>query len=170
MCEARYQSDGKWYEARIQTMTADKSTFVVLYTGYNETEKVSVKDVRPAPATAATSSSSSGSRDHKKRPAESASNIPSSSSSSSSSHTQPQGIKKKQKSSDSGVQKKEVEHQAKQSNWLNFSAKAAKTGKIPSKSIFSSPDSIDGKVGVTGSGRRMTGNNNTFYRNKYLGF
>ena len=152
-CEAKYHGDGKWYEARIQTMTADKSTFVVLYSGYNETDKLSLKDIRPytgklAPVT----QSSTSSQQQKKRP------VTDDSASAPSAPKKSKGeLEHQSKQSNPKKSKGELEHQSKQSNWLNFSAKVSKTGKIPSKSIFSSPDTIDGKVGVTGSGKKMTG-------------
>jgi survival of motor neuron-related-splicing factor 30 len=55
----------------------------------------------------------------------------------------------------------EQERKEKQDNWSDFNAKAkrAKKGYFSMKkgeSIFKSPDTVDGKVGVTGSGKGMT--------------
>ncbi|KAJ1923146.1 Survival of motor neuron--splicing factor 30 [Tieghemiomyces parasiticus] len=50
----------------------------------------------------------------------------------------------------------------KQSSWLEFARKSSKKkgrgGAINSKSIFASPDTVKGKVGVVGSGKPMTEN------------
>ena len=58
------------------------------------------------------------------------------------------------------VRIQEVESRARQSTWLDFTNKAAtqKAGHFAFKneSIFKSPDTITGKVGVVGSGKEMT--------------
>jgi survival-of-motor-neuron-related-splicing factor 30 len=54
----------------------------------------------------------------------------------------------------------EEERKYKQNNWLNYKAKVSKSSKLSKghtkSSIFKSPDTLTGKVGVTGSGKAMT--------------
>jgi len=59
------------------------------------------------------------------------------------------------------VKAQEIESKSRQSTWLDFSNKAnnQKQGYFAYKkneSIFKSPDTIMGKVGVIGSGKNMT--------------
>lgn len=57
---------------------------------------------------------------------------------------------------------KELDGQQKKSQWQSFQTKAAKKRArgflttVSRDSIFTTPDTVDGKVGVTGSGRGMT--------------
>jgi hypothetical protein len=59
-------------------------------------------------------------------------------------------------------QKQEIERSVKQSEWLSFQntlGSQRKVGFLSStkkNSIFKSPDTVEGKVGVTGSGKAMT--------------
>ena len=131
-------------------MTADKSTYVVLYSGYNETEKVTAKDIRPVSGKAlkAITNNSNHSKDSKKKAGAMSGGVGEKRPLSSAEHQGSKASKKVHKAQ---------EHESKQNNWLKFSAKAVKTGKIPQKSIFSTPDTIGGKVGVTNSGQGMTG-------------
>jgi len=59
--------------------------------------------------------------------------------------------KKKNREKKEKLQKKNEEQNKKQEAWLKFTTKVK-----PGKSIFSSPDTIDGKVGVIGSGKGVT--------------
>jgi hypothetical protein len=60
------------------------------------------------------------------------------------------------------VKQQEVESKLRQNTWLDFTNKAAnqKQGhfafKANQESIFKSPDTVMGKVGVVGSGKQMT--------------
>lgn len=58
------------------------------------------------------------------------------------------------------VKIQEIESKVRQNTWLDFTNKAAsqKAGHFATKteSIFKSPDTIMGKVGVVGSGKQMT--------------
>ena len=60
------------------------------------------------------------------------------------------------------VKQQEVESKSRQNVWLDFTNKAtaSKQGyfahKAGQESIFKSPDTVTGKVGVVGSGRQMT--------------
>ena len=60
------------------------------------------------------------------------------------------------------VKQQEIESKARQNTWLDFTNKAQgqKAGHFALKSntdsIFKSPDTIMGKVGVVGSGKEMT--------------
>ncbi|TNV86087.1 hypothetical protein FGO68_gene13899 [Halteria grandinella] len=60
------------------------------------------------------------------------------------------------------VKQQEVESKSRQNTWLEFSNKAnsKKEGhfafKANQESIFKSPDTVMGKVGVVGSGKQMT--------------
>jgi len=59
----------------------------------------------------------------------------------------------KQLKSQFNRRKKELEGEEKQQAWLRFSKGH---GILNRKSIFASPDTVEGKVGVTGSGKGMT--------------
>lgn len=52
------------------------------------------------------------------------------------------------------LKKKEEEGNERKNNWQNFQKKMGKAAER--KSIFAAPDSVDGRVGVTGSGKNMT--------------
>jgi survival-of-motor-neuron-related-splicing factor 30 len=58
------------------------------------------------------------------------------------------------------VKLQEIESKVRQNTWLDFANKATsqKAGHFATKneSIFKSPDTIMGKVGVVGSGKQMT--------------
>ena len=41
-------------------------------------------------------------------------------------------------------------------SWQNFRKKKTKRGRMSKQSIFASPDTVDGRVGVVGSGKKMT--------------
>ena len=60
------------------------------------------------------------------------------------------------------IQMQEQGSQIKQNEWLNFQKKGSKQSKghfafgKSAQSIFKSPDTVDGRVGVVGSGQAMT--------------
>lgn len=56
-------------------------------------------------------------------------------------------------------QQKEVEHAKRANDWKSFSSKTSKKKKVSGKSIFSTEEGVNAKVGVIsgGSGRAMTG-------------
>lgn len=68
------------------------------------------------------------------------------------------------------VKQQEVESKSRQNVWLDFTNKAAsqKQGyfahKANQESIFKSPDTVTGKVGVVGSGQQMTSYDQTKFK------
>ncbi|KAI8578494.1 hypothetical protein K450DRAFT_247163 [Umbelopsis ramanniana AG] len=131
---AKYQADGKYYKAKISNVGGSGVVYSVIFAGYQDVEIVKAEDIKPIE-----------NKYKNKRPA---SNVESGDGT----KKQPQAKKPK----------KPAAVEVKKNAWLNFATKAEKkkkTSAIPinKKSIFKTPDNPEGKVGVIGSGRGMTG-------------
>ncbi|GAA5903627.1 hypothetical protein JCM5296_001373 [Sporobolomyces johnsonii] len=152
-CSARYEGDGKWYPARITSIsgTSDQPVYTVVFRGYDTPEIVSAKDVRPPSKwDAATSAGGSGVGEKRKLGEPTKEDLE-------------KERKKKKNEKKAETQKMKAEEQnAKQKGWQAFAKKSAKKGvSIPGlqgESMFRSPDdnNPNAKVGVVGSGRGMT--------------
>ncbi|ORX98226.1 hypothetical protein K493DRAFT_313719, partial [Basidiobolus meristosporus CBS 931.73] len=100
--------------------------FTVTYKGYGNTESVTIDDLKP-PKSEGRKRGAESVFGTKHAPAKKANPLP-----------------------------KNVALKQKQQNWLNFVNKKTKTPAVNKKSIFASPVSVEGKVGVTRSGKPMT--------------
>jgi len=160
ICEAKYSVDGVWYKAKIESIL-EGGKYHVTYVEYGNNEIVSIADIRPL-------------RDLTKQTKNNPLKRPS----------VPDAIQQIPKSlqilptdtEEDRVAKKKRVHAIKSANrlknleeernhvknaWLKFQTKPKK--KVPMTltnkkkgSIFASPDSVTGKVGVTNSGKAMT--------------
>ncbi|KAI8799505.1 hypothetical protein BJ742DRAFT_687147 [Cladochytrium replicatum] len=146
---AKYAADGKFYPATVLTVPEDPETepYTITYKGYGNTESLFATEIKPDPDA----------------PYHSAPADPKSSQSvfekvSSSSRKRPattDEIKSR------GPSKKELEQMEKQNSWKQFALggskkKSATAPLAKHKSIFSTPDDPNAKVGVVGSGKPMT--------------
>ncbi|KAI8367651.1 uncharacterized protein BYT42DRAFT_522487 [Radiomyces spectabilis] len=136
---AKWSGDGQFYRATITAIGGADQVFSVVFRGYKESEVVKAEDVQLL-------------EKDKKRPGIFEDVVA------------PPKKKKAKKDKPSGP-KKVSEAEVKKNAWLNFASKSdkSKTKKkmaatpINKKSIFKTPDNPEGKVGVIGSGRGMTG-------------
>ncbi|CAK4620607.1 hypothetical protein LEN26_009227 [Aphanomyces euteiches] len=160
-CTAKYYVDGKFYKASIASITPSGCT--VVFDGYGNTEEVPATYLRPlevkAPQAAAAAAEKANKDDGGLIPI-------------------PANLKVLPTDSEAEKERKrkriraikslnrhksiDMERNAKQSDWAKFQAKASKKRVVgvisnPKKSsIFASPATVDGRVGVVGSDQKMT--------------
>eukprot|EP01121_Diplochlamys_sp_Union-15-3_P014773 TRINITY_DN4759_c0_g1_i1.p1 TRINITY_DN4759_c0_g1~~TRINITY_DN4759_c0_g1_i1.p1 ORF type:complete len:275 (+),score=64.92 TRINITY_DN4759_c0_g1_i1:133-957(+) len=172
-CEAIYSVDGVWYDAKIDRITDEG--FVVTFTGYGNTEVVPPNFIKLKEE-----------KQFKKRKREDFStasaavlqNIPKSLQILPTDSEKVRKVKKRRVKAIKAkgkLQKVEAERNERKKNWQSFvSGFGTKkktgfyTGTVRKQSIFRSPDSVEGKVGVTGSGQGMTENKKVEYQPKAL--
>ncbi|XP_038207677.1 survival of motor neuron-related-splicing factor 30-like [Zerene cesonia] len=136
-CLAKWKADGMFYEATIEEI--GENSLKVKFNGYTTLEPVSTMDVK---------SLGSG----VKRPL------------SGDEGKQGKGynreyLKKKKQKKQQRFKQIEEERESEKNKWLSFHSKASKKPGIRSKSIFASPDNLEGRVGIGTcgiSGRPMT--------------
>jgi len=160
VCEARYSVDGTWYKAVIDSIL-EGGKYHVTYSEYGNQEVVSIADIRPLKDIVKQSKNLP-----LKRPAvpESIQQIPKSLSILPTDSEDIRAHKKKRVhaiKSQNRLKSLEQERADVKNKWLDFQKKNKK--KVPMTltdrkkgSIFASPDSVNGKVGVTNSGKPMT--------------
>ncbi|KAI0778540.1 hypothetical protein BD413DRAFT_465298 [Trametes elegans] len=145
-CLAKYSGDGQWYPARITSVggAADNRAFSVVFKGYNNTELVNAAQIKPLPANYQGPSAGANKRKLSK--------------------VEEEERERKKKKNEKKVEAKAAkakEQQEKQHSWQKFAKKSEKKGihiaGVTGTSIFKTPDNPLGKVGVTGSGKGMTG-------------
>ena len=166
-CQARYSGDGRYYDATVETVTSHG--YRVKFPGYGTTEEVPLEYLRARtrvarkPAAGGVAGAAADARDAngefkvpenlKILPTDSEEEI-------ARKRKKIKAIKSKNRS-----QAIEDERNSKASNWQAFQKKAA-TKKAPKGSMvasglkrgsmFAAPTSVDGRVGVVGSGGGMT--------------
>ncbi|KAL4470185.1 hypothetical protein ABPG74_011796 [Tetrahymena malaccensis] len=157
-CEAIYPDDGKYYPCIIEKIT-DDGRYVIKFKKYNNKEEVSIYLLRESRKTQ---------QDHrKKRTFDDLTEfkVPDNLKILPNDNEQVRQTKKKKvKALKQQFKQAQIEkHQSeKQGKWNDFKNNASnkKVGHFQSKksqqSIFQSPETIEGKVGVTGSGKGMT--------------
>lgn len=154
-CQCRFAADRKWYDVIIDEITPHGYT--VTYTKFGNKEEVPLEYLRHTPiAVLQGESSESGGvviPDKLKI-------LPT--------DTEEEKLKKKKRiknlKSKNRLENIEKERSAVQNTWKAFSTKTSKMSKkssggiphIKKRSMFASPDQVEGKVGVTGSGLGMT--------------
>ncbi|CAM9672429.1 unnamed protein product, partial [Choristocarpus tenellus] len=160
-CKALYIEDGVYYDCTIQEVTAHG--YKVIYTAYGNVEEVPLEYLQresvqskaeAAAAEAATEADASFAIPERLRPQPG------------DTETEKERKRKKVKALKAKfkVKQKEAQTNNKQASWKAFQTKGAKKktkGSMSSLaigkgSIFASPDGLDGKVGVTGSGKGLT--------------
>ena len=178
--EGRFSGDGAWYEAVVKKVDAVRRMYSIEYVGYGDTEDVSEDNIRPRdPSSPSSTSPSGGSKKRAINPTQykrsgGASLSSSSDPSSTSTHAPsivpiPETVRYDPHDPDDVKQQKlkkikaikshnrfaemEVKTSSKQSSWTNF---IKKKGLDKQESIFKSPDSVGGRVGVVNSGKGTT--------------
>jgi len=145
--EAQFTSDGLWYPATVDEVNEAAGTYKVVYSGYGNTETLPLTALRDPE------------EDRKLAIPKNLRILP----------TDTESVRTSKKKRIHAIKSKirmknlEEEGKSKQLAWKSFTTKATKKapGFVQSTkkgSIFQSPDSVEGKVGVTGSGKGMTAN------------
>jgi survival of motor neuron-related-splicing factor 30 len=159
VCESRYSVDGTWYKAKIDSIL-EGGMYQVTYLDYGNQEIVSIADIRPLKDIVKQSKNLPI-----KRPLvpDSIQQIPKSLQILPTDSEDVRAAKKKRVhaiKSQNRLKSLEQERTDVQDKWMEFQKKSKK--KVPmtlsdrkKSSIFASPDSVTGKVGVTGSGMFM---------------
>jgi len=164
LCEAIYSGDGQWYNARVTDINSDG--IVVAFDGYGNVETIDPKK----DAIRARQEKAPLAGKKRKEPETSSSvaleHIPKSLQILPTDSEKVRLMKKKrikQLKSKTRFQQLEEDTTKKKSSWQDFLTSANKKQKVtstiaPKESIFRSPDTVDGRVGVVGSGKGMTPN------------
>jgi len=160
VCEARYSVDGTWYKAVIDSIL-EGGKYRVTYSEYGNQEVVSIADIRPLNDIV---------KQNKnlplKRPSipDAIQQIPKSLQILPTDNEDVRAAKKKRVHAiKSGNRLKSLEQERAdvKDKWMEFQKKSKKKVSMTltdrkKGSIFASPDSVNGKVGVTNSGKPMT--------------
>mmetsp|Transcript_31990 Transcript_31990/g.90805 ORF Transcript_31990/g.90805 Transcript_31990/m.90805 type:complete len:325 (-) Transcript_31990:73-1047(-) len=163
-CRACY-TDGEWYDAKVEAVTA-AGAFVIKYEGYDEQAEVAFPNIQPPPEVEEVYKGVSAPKRRKVEddvskpivipasleilPGDSEKEI----------HRKKKAIKKIK--SERRFQEMDSAQKNRQKSWQDFQkgkGKAKTKGFLTGKkkeSMFKSPEGVDGKVGVVGSGRGMT--------------
>ncbi|XP_022091092.1 survival of motor neuron-related-splicing factor 30-like [Acanthaster planci] len=136
-CQALYSEDGLYYEGKIDEVHMD-GTVTVTFEGYGNTEIVQISKLKPSEQ-ARGSKRSGDEADLNPKPL-----------------SKKELLAKRREYKKRKTQKKleklkqmEQKHEEQKNSWLNFSSKAIKSKKgMTKKSIFASPESSTGKVGI----------------------
>jgi len=141
-CQAKWKVDGQFYEALIGEVT--ETTVKVTFLEYNQTETCGIEEIKELSLGV-------------KRPAEDSGDE---ASKLGKPHTRDYLKKKKQKKQQR-FKKIEEDRESEKNKWLSFAAKSSKKQGSGSKgkSIFASPDNVNGRVGIGTcgiSGKPMT--------------
>lgn len=162
ICEAKYSADGVWYKAKIEEIL-DGGKYKVTYVEYGNGEVVSITDIKPLSDPAKQGKNVLPMK--RLSAPEAIKQIPKSLEILPTDSEEVRATKKKKIhsiKSQNRLKLVEDERNSVKNNWQKFQTKGAKK-KVPMTlthmkkgSIFASPDSVTGKVGVTGSGKAMT--------------
>ncbi|KAI9060156.1 hypothetical protein FKP32DRAFT_1595545 [Trametes sanguinea] len=145
-CLAKYSGDGQWYPARIASVggSAENRVYSIVFKGYNNTELVNSSQIKTLPPNYKAEMPASTKRKLSKEEEE-----------------ERERKKRKNEKKLEAKAAKAKEQQEKQQSWQKFAKKSEKKGihiaGVSGTSIFKTPDNPLGKVGVTGSGKGMTG-------------
>ncbi|KAI0244613.1 hypothetical protein L0F63_005922 [Massospora cicadina] len=135
-CMAKWAGDGVYYQAVVSAKTevGESTMYSVVFVGYNTVELFKPEDLKYC-----------STESMKPEPPEPVKEVK---------------IKKRRKPNTSrpvGPSRAEIEQKKKQDAWLKFATKSkVKLAPINQKSIFSTSDNPNAKVGVIGSGNPMT--------------
>ncbi|GJN90257.1 hypothetical protein Rhopal_003258-T1 [Rhodotorula paludigena] len=158
-CSCRY-SDGKWYPARITSISgsADRPVYTVVFRGYDTPEVVQAGDVRALnkwDAKEAAEREREGER-------EAAGKRKAGDAQLSKDELEKERKRKKNEKKAETQKAKQEEQAGRQKSWQSFAKKGAKKGihipGVSGESMFKSPEdrNPNAKVGVVGGGRGMT--------------
>lgn len=153
-CQCRYAVDRKWYDVEVDKLTPHGC--IVVYTKFGNKEEVPLEYLRHTPVAAL-----------KVDKAEAGAVVIPDNLKILPTDTEEEKLKKKKRikgiKSKNRLENIDKERSAVQNTWKAFTTKASKlskkSGGIPhmkKRSMFASPEEVDGRVGVTGSGQGMT--------------
>ncbi|EGG19944.1 putative splicing factor [Cavenderia fasciculata] len=162
-CEGKYAVDGVWYAGVITDIKSD-GTYVILYDGYGNSETLSFADIRPLTRVKLGSSVkdqstrvNAASDGYATVPKHLRINVDDSE------ETKKLKLKKQHSiKSANRVYRIDEENRQQKQKWQDFVNENKKSGKtltdrgLKKGSIFSTPDNLNGRVGVVGSGKAMT--------------
>jgi survival-of-motor-neuron-related-splicing factor 30 len=172
---ARYAADGQWYEARVERVpqfAGDK--YAIAFVGYGDQAEVGSDEIRPPSATGATAGAAVGTTGKKHKRDEVDDNTPTITDSSGKKIPIPKSLQilptdteEEKRSKRRKIHAIKAQHRTRnleeernksQSSWQSFLHTSSKSTKAPlqKQSIFRSPDTVEGKVGVTRSGAGLT--------------
>lgn len=135
-CQAKW-SDGQYYDATIESITDDGDVNLMFDT-YQNRFTSTLKELRERKVQRTEVFTNTN---KKQRP------------------NQKEYLKKKKQKKQLRLKELEQERESEKSKWLNFTAKTAKKGHGIPKSIFASPETVEGRVGIGTcgiSGKGMT--------------
>lgn len=153
--QAKFSADGMMYQATVES-GSDEGGYVVVFKGYNNNETVPADEIFPLKG--------SGARGVGAQTITSSARQDATEILSTDTPEQRAAKKKKAKGQRTFQRRKEQDEKlnAGKQSWQAFNAKSKtssgkkKLGGVTRKSIFATPDTLDGKVGVVGSGAGMT--------------
>ncbi|KAJ2162978.1 hypothetical protein GGF46_000164 [Coemansia sp. RSA 552] len=150
-CEARY-TDGKFYPARVVAARAD-NVYQVTFVGYGDMQDTRADDLRRPPAEAAAAAASATTTGGQ---GEGAKDTPARGGGAEAVAGGRAGKQRAKRRADN------TRASSSQQAWLKFAkgggSKKLKAKAINDQSIFKSPDTVAGRVGVANSGKGMTKN------------
>lgn len=126
-CMARDTTNGQYYEANIESITDDGDVHLV-FEAYQNRGISHVKDLKEFKVRVEVFAS--GSNKRPSRP------------------NQKEYLKKKKLKKQARMAEIEEEREKEKNKWLNFTSKSTKKSMVKSQSIFQSPDSASGRVGI----------------------
>lgn len=128
-CMARDTTNGQYYEATIESIT-DDGDVQVIFDAYQNRGQSNVKDLKEFKVRIEVFSSSSNKRAKTNRP------------------NQKEYLKKKKLKKQQRLAELEEEREKEKNKWLSFTSKSSKKQLVKTQSIFQSPDTVDGRVGI----------------------
>jgi survival-of-motor-neuron-related-splicing factor 30 len=158
-CLAKYSEDGLWYEAVIDSLPTDKEDkYLITFVDYDTQTYVTADDLAPL-------KDGSKKRKEKRQDADGDDSsdfvIPKSLKILPTDSEEVRQSKRKRQhaiKSNQRLKRLEEEKNTRKSAWQEFTQKGVKKSVTAPRreSIFRSPDTVEGKVGVTGSGKPLT--------------
>mmetsp|Transcript_25508 Transcript_25508/g.37646 ORF Transcript_25508/g.37646 Transcript_25508/m.37646 type:complete len:307 (+) Transcript_25508:127-1047(+) len=157
-CQCKYAVDQKWYDAVVDSVTPDG--YKITFTQFNTQSEVCLEYLRPLPLSVL--SKRTAVAVEKMHSGMSSVVIPENLKIKPTDTEEIRAKKKKKIKAIKGkarIQNLEAEQSAVQNSWKAFVSKSTKKkskGVVKKSSMFASPEAVDGRVGVTGSGQGMT--------------
>ncbi|CAG9800925.1 unnamed protein product [Chironomus riparius] len=128
-CMARDTTNGQYYEATIESIS-NEGEAQVIFDAYQNRGQSNVKDLKEFKQRIEVFSSTSNKRPKAARP------------------NHKEYLKKKKLKKQARLAELEEEREKEKNKWLNFNSKASKKQIVKQQSIFQSPDSVNGRVGI----------------------
>lgn len=134
-CQAKWTEDGQYYDATIEGIT-DGGEVSVIFDAYQNRSTTSLSELKERSARNEVFPSNKRHRPNNK-----------------------EYLKKKKQKKQQRFKELEEEREADKNKWINFSSKSTKKAGVKPKSIFASPENVNGRVGIGTcgvSGKPMT--------------